>query len=258
MKFRTNLFFILAFAIPILSHGWAQKGHDVTAHIAERHLTDKARHTVDSIFNGKSLVYWSNWMDNASHTDDFAYTLTWHYRNIDEGQTYEDAPRNTNGDMVSAITAIISELKSDTISKHNAELALRMLAHLVADLHNPMHMGHASDLGGTIYPVSFFGKATNLHSVWDFDVVESAHNWSYSEWAEQIDILDKNEINEIVKGDAETWGKGTYLIGKEIYDTTPPNYEITYDYIAKWAPTIENQLLLGGLRLASILNSIWQ
>ena len=258
MRFRAHLIFILTLAIPVLSHGWAQKGHDVTANIAQRHLTEKARHAVDSIFNGRSLVYWSNWMDNASHTDKYAYTLTWHYRNIDEGQTYEDVPRNTEGDVTVAIQELISVLKSDTISNQNSEIALRMLTHLVADLHNPVHMGHASDLGGNSIPVNFFDKATNLHSAWDFDMVESAHNWSYSEWTEQIDILGEVDIDEIVKGDIDAWGRETYLIVTDIYETTPPNYEISYDYIAKWTPAIENQLLKGGLRLASILNNIWQ
>ena len=44
---------------------WGQKGHDVTACIAERHLTPATRAAVDSILEGRSLIYWANWLDNA-------------------------------------------------------------------------------------------------------------------------------------------------------------------------------------------------
>ena len=64
---------------------WGQKGHDVTCEIAERHLDRGARKAVRRLLQGKSMVYWSNWLDNASHTPEYAYTKTWHYKNIDAG-----------------------------------------------------------------------------------------------------------------------------------------------------------------------------
>ena len=63
--------------------GWGQKGHDATAYIAEQHLTDATKAALDSILEGKSIVYWANWLDNASHTPEYAYTKTWHYKNVD-------------------------------------------------------------------------------------------------------------------------------------------------------------------------------
>ena len=42
-----------------------------------------------------------------------------------------------------------------------------------------------------------------------------------------------------------------------MYDTTPQGTNISYDYIAEWTPTIEQQFLKGGLRLADVLNSIF-
>ena len=45
--------------------------------------------------------------------------------------------------------------------------------------------------------------------------------------------------------------------GYSFYDSTVQGYNISYDYVAEWAPTIEIQLLKGGLRLAHILNSIY-
>lgn len=73
-------------------YGWGQKGHDVTAYIAECHLTPEAAQKIDKVLNGHSPVYYCNWMDIASHTPEYNYTKTWHYLNIDEGQTLETMP----------------------------------------------------------------------------------------------------------------------------------------------------------------------
>ena len=57
-------------------HWLGQKGHDTTAFIAENHLTPITRAVVDELLNGKSMVYYSNWLDNASHTPEYAYSKT--------------------------------------------------------------------------------------------------------------------------------------------------------------------------------------
>lgn len=90
-------------AVTFAAGAWSQKGHDVTAYIAEQHLTPAARAAVDSIFDGRSMVYWANWLDNASHQMDHAYTKTWHYKNIDADETYESAQANPAGDAVTAL-----------------------------------------------------------------------------------------------------------------------------------------------------------
>ena len=93
-------------------YGWGQKGHDVTAYIAECHLTPEAAQKIDKVLNGHSPVYYCNWMDIASHTPEYNYTKTWHYLNIDEGQTLETMPRNPKGDVLTAVTALVAELKA--------------------------------------------------------------------------------------------------------------------------------------------------
>ena len=95
---------------------WGQKGHDVTAYIAECHLTPKAAKKVCKVLEGHSPVYYANWLDNASHTPEYAYTKTWHYLNIDEGETLETMPKNPNGDVLEAVTTLVAQLKSGTLT----------------------------------------------------------------------------------------------------------------------------------------------
>ena len=241
----------------LIAFAWGQKGHDVTAYIAEKHLTEKVYAMVDSLLEGQSMVYWANWLDNASNTPEYAYTKTWHYKNVDEGVRYEEAPANPAGDAVVAIKAqieVLSNPKADFASK---QLALKVLVHLVGDVHQPMHMGHATDLGGNRVNVRFFGRDANLHSVWDSNILESGHKWGYSEWQQQIDRVTPDEEQAIACGSVDDWAKETVAIATNIYRATPAGTNLRYDEVAKWTPIIEYQLLYGGLRLAYLLNSIF-
>lgn len=253
-KYLTTL---LCLAVALAAGAWSQKGHDVTAYIAEQHLTPQARAAVDSILDGRSMVYWSNWLDNASHQMDHAYTRTWHYKNIDEGETYESAQANPSGDVVTAIKQQIEVLTDPATTKADAALALKILIHIVGDMHQPMHLGHASDLGGNRVKMKFFDRNTNLHSIWDSSLVESGHKWSYTEWHQQIDTTDPEKIAAITKGSVDDWARETYNIATQCYVYFRPGNKVMYNDIARWTPVIEQQFLRGGLRLAHILNSIY-
>lgn len=255
--FRTALAVALM-AVSLQSWAWSQKGHDVTAHVAERHLTPATRAAVSKFFDGKSLVYWANWLDNASHTAPYAYSKTWHYKNVDADKTYETMPKNPNGDVIDAIRYNIGVLGDSTVNDPAAQaLALKMLVHLVGDMHQPMHMGHLSDLGGNRVKVKFFGRDNNLHAVWDGSIVESAHKWSYSEWADQLDRLPEEQEVVVIGGNIDDWAKHSLGYAATIYNETPEGTSLSYNEVARWAPVVEEQLLSGGLRLAHILNSIF-
>lgn len=258
MKLRNIISGIAISAITFSVFGWGQKGHDTTAYIAECNLTPTTIKAINEILDGKSMVYYANWPDNACHTEPYAYTKTWHYKNIDENKTYENAPNIPEGNIVSALDEQIAILKKPDSSKEEKWLALVLTVHFLGDIHQPMHMGRASDRGGNRHNIKYFNSGTNLHSVWDSRIVESAHKWSYTEWRNQIDRVSDNEREDILRnGNPYSWGKETYEIAKEVYSSTPEGTNVNFDYIAEWTPVIEKQFLRGGLRLADLLNSIF-
>lgn len=104
-------------AVSVNGYSWGQKGHDVTCAIAEKHLTKKANKKISEILDGKSIVYWANWMDNASHTPEYKHTSTWHYKNIDADETFENAKINEKGDVIRAVEEQIEALKSGKLNK---------------------------------------------------------------------------------------------------------------------------------------------
>ena len=259
MKYICKIFASAAIAATALSaFGWGQKGHDTTAYIAQCNLTPAAVDSVKAILNGKSMVYYANWADNACHTEPYAYTRTWHYKNVNEGVDYEKAPTIKEGNVVTALESQIAVLKDSTASKDDKWLALVLTVHFLGDIHQPMHLGRETDRGGNYHKIKYFNNGTNLHTVWDSKLPEAAHKWSYTEWRNNIDDVPADVMAGYIKGGTpDSWAKETHDIAKRVYEETPEGTNVNYDYIAEWTPVIEQQFLLGGHRLADLLNDIF-
>ena len=56
----------------------------------------------------------------------------------------------------------------------------------------------------------------------------------------------------------EEWFEQTVALAKRIYEVTPEGTTVSYDYVNAMTPVIEQQLLFGGLRLAALLNALYQ
>ena len=171
---------VLALLSSIPSFGWGQKGHDVVASIAENHLTRKTRKALDKLLDGKSIVYYSSWMDNIQNSpyweNGYNKTKTWHYANVDKGHTYQTMTRNEKGDVITGLEMITKEMTENYKNLTDSMKVdyVKMIVHMVGDLHCPMHAGRLSDRGGNGTKVKWFGQPTNLHSVWDSKMIDSA------------------------------------------------------------------------------------
>ena len=64
------LLIISALFVTLNSFGWGQRGHDAVAYIAECNLQPEVYQKVVLALGGHSLVYYANWMDNASNSDE--------------------------------------------------------------------------------------------------------------------------------------------------------------------------------------------
>lgn len=258
MAMRYLITLITALFVTFSAFAWGAKGHDVVACIAQRNLSKRAERRITTLLQGQSMVYVANWMDNASHTPEYEHTKTWHYVNVEPSEgSYYDSEKEPKGDVVVAIDSIIERIKSGELSKEEERIELMMLIHLVGDMHCPMHAGHKSDRGGNSTKVRYFGQQKSLHTLWDSDIVESAHRWSYSEWAEQIDRVGRKQERKIQQGTPSEWIEESVALVEDIYNNSPTNQNLSYDYVARYAPVIELQLLKGGLRLAAILEQLY-
>lgn len=252
----------------LVSFGWGPTGHDVVAAIAEKHLTDKTKECLDEILDGRSIVYYSSWMDNIQNSpywsNGYNQTKTWHYANVDKGETYQTMKKNEKGDVITGLAMLTDELTNnyDNLTDSMRADYVKMIVHMVGDMHCPMHAGRLSDLGGNRMKVKWFGRNTNLHSVWDSKIVESARKWSYSEWRDQLDRAVCPEwVASVTVGGYEEWFMETVDGAAKIYAYVEAlgeeNPNLSYQFVYDFSPLLENRLLTGGYRLAYVLNTIF-
>lgn len=241
------------------SFGWGSKGHDIIAEIATRHLTPKAKKEVDKILNGKSMVYYSSWMDQIRSIPQYKHTSPYHYVNVDEGEEYTPTEIEDGGDVYTAIMESIAILANKEITCDSTlNFHLKALIHFVGDMHCPMHAGRKSDLGGNKFSIKWFGKATRLHSLWDSGLIESSKTWSYSEWADNIDFgSSKANFNKYCTTTPLEWMEETVEVASEVYKGVEVGGNYSYDYINDNYELLEEQLRRAGYRLAFLLNSIY-
>jgi len=261
MNLKTYRFLIVtAFSLLLSAPGysWDKKGHDITAAIAQRHLSKKTKAQINELLDGKSIIYWAPWMDDASNSPQYKYSKTWHYFDIEDGGSVATTERSPKGDILTAIPAQIQTLKDKTSSREERQLALKFLVHLMGDLHQPMHMGRPGDYGGNTIKVNYFSREYSLHSLWDGGVISRAHDWSHTEWAEEVDVISSSAEKAILVGSFDDWAMESHGVAIDIYNGTSTEEKLSFDYTAKWTSTLELQLLRGGIRLAAILNDIFK
>jgi nuclease S1 len=157
---------------PTLALAWGQDGHEAVAALAQQRLTPTAGAEVRRLLSleGKAtLPSISTWADAHRSPS----TSRWHYVNLPEGSCrYSEARDCPDGQCV--VAAIERQTERLRTAKSDADrlLALKYVAHLVADIHQPLHAGREDDKGGNLHQVQAFGRGTNLHSLWDSGLIE--------------------------------------------------------------------------------------
>ena len=264
----------LAALIPSPALAWGKTGHRVVAAIADTQLSGLARAQIERILGpGQSLADVANWPDEQrSAPGEFWHkTATpWHYVTLN-GIIYDHAP--PEGDALDALDRFSKTLKDPNASRADKQLALRFIVHLVGDLHQPLHVGKCCDRGANEVKVTWFGKPTNLHAVWDSQLVDE-EQLSFSELADKLerhmsnrDIMTWWDINP------RDWVSESAEIRDSLYPTAAdkpkpdkakklkkgekPLPDLSYDYVYKFTPLMEQRLSRGGVRLAAYLNAIF-
>jgi hypothetical protein len=74
--------------------------------------------------------------------------------------------------IIEAIPWYLQVLRSPDAPRNEKRTALRFVAHLVGNIHQPLHAGFAEDRGGNSVDVRSNDGKMNLHSLWDTALIE--------------------------------------------------------------------------------------
>lgn len=264
----------LAACVPSPVLAWGKTGHRVVAAIAETQLSGLARAHIREILGpGETLDEAATWPDDmrAAPAQFWQKTATpWHYVTVD-GITYDHAP--PEGDALQALGHFRSVLQDPKASLADKQLALRFIVHLVGDLHQPLHVGKCCDRGGNDVKVTWFGKPTNLHAVWD-SALPDEEQLSFSELAAKLErhisdrqliqwwdinprdwISESAELRDTLYPTAADMPKPRK--GEKAKNGQAPVPDLSYSYVYKFTPLMEQRLSQAGVRLAAYLNAIF-
>ncbi len=253
---RWLIIFLFYLATIPASFGWGQIGHRAVGQLAEWHLNRRAMKHVNRILGPTSLAMVSTWMDEIRSDTTYDYTNTWHWVTVPTGQTYDPAIQESTGNAYEAVQKLIAGLKSDTLSAQQEREYLMMLVHLVGDLHQPLHVGTGTDRGGNDVRVLWMGDSSNLHRVWDSDMINSKQ-LSYTELATYLNQrADATFVQRQQAAPRDQWLNEAMQLRDTVYDV-PADGRLGYRYTYRNFPVVEQQLLLAGVRLAGLLNEIY-
>jgi hypothetical protein len=258
---RYLLFFTLhallftLYAVP--ATGWGAGGHRTIGEMSESLLTKRAKQKVWSIFGNSSIAMMSIWGDFVRSDSAYNYTYSWHYTNVDGGLTREAFDtlivKQNSGQNVYQVMALTAHLKQNP----NDTNMLKMLVHVVQDMHCPMHLGRAEDSGGNRIPITWFERTINLHSLWD-DVFVDFQKLSYTEYANHLQRV--YPLRKLVFDGNNTaildWAWETYQTTEIVYaskDYTAKPYIYNFKYVS----LLERRLVTTAEHLAAILNYIY-
>ncbi|MGD1894429.1 MAG: S1/P1 nuclease, partial [Cyclobacteriaceae bacterium] len=194
----------------------------------------------------------------SARYSDYNYTNTWHWVTIPPGTGYDPEIQEPTGNAYEAVLRIVEALKDGELSPRKEQEYLKMLVHLVGDLHQPLHVGTGEDRGGNDVRVKWMyeSDSSNLHRVWDSDMID-AKQLSYTELAAHLNRhVTPATIQQSQSTSPKQWISEAVSLRGTVYDL-PDNRSIGYQYLYRNWPIVEQQLLLAGLRLASILNDIY-
>ena len=256
-RFLVPIFILVAIINSFPAFGWGEKGHNAIAHIAQGHLSRRAEREVTRLLGGHNMAYWSSWADGLRDDDRYDVFTTWHYANADPGYTYATSPKNPEGDVYTAVEECIARLEDKGTSDSLRSMYLKLLIHFVGDMHCPMHAGRLSDRGGNDFIINFRGAESNLHRLWDSQLIDAANPWSAWEWAINSDYkMSRRERLAIAGGEPLEWMEETVALSHTLYLDTPQDESLGWDYIDKYSPLVEQKFVEAGYRLARLLNEI--
>jgi hypothetical protein len=248
----------LALLVPAPAHAWGPQGHEIVALIAMAELAPPARGHVARLLGGTAMmVHDSNWADEIR--DQRRNTAAWHYADIPLAAPGYDARRDCPDQdcVVAQIENDLRVLSNRKISDAARADALRFLIHFVADVHQPLHAQDHDDRGGNQVRVMIGRTRTNLHRVWDSEVVGAMGSDAGREASAIERSITQAQRKSWSSGTPAQWANEAHAVARDqIYPPLAGRREVRLprDYAYRQAPVVRTLLAKAGVRLAFLLN----
>ncbi|KAH9617077.1 hypothetical protein KSS87_021687 [Heliosperma pusillum] len=283
-RFVSCLVFCLIFVSG--ARAWSKEGHTITCQIAQNLLEPEALHAVKNLLpehldgNLSALCVWP---DQVRHWYKYRWSSPLHFIDTPDDScsfNYNRDCHDTHGvkDMcvAGAIQNYTSQLQhyreGTSDRRYNLTEALLFLSHFMGDLHQPMHCAHTTDKGGNSINLRWFRHKSNLHHVWDREIILTAMKDYYEN---DVQLLHEDIVGNFTDGiwsdDVSSWTDCTSLHAcvtkyatesiniacKWGYKDVESGITLSDEYFNTRLPFVMKRIAQGGVRLAMILNNVF-
>jgi len=235
---------------------WGPTGHRVVGEIAQDYLKPRVKRKLKKLLKKKSLAFLSTYADEIKSDKRYNEFYTWHYVNMPLDEDYDASKANPKGNLVTGIAHCKKVIADKNSSDDDKAFYLKLLIHLIGDMHQPMHVGLAEDRGGNDFKVKWHYSDTNLHAVWDYKMIDR-FDMGYKELAENADVLTRDQVKAYQEGTVIDWVNEVHILSKDVYTSIEKEDNLRYRYSYKYMNIVRSQLQIGGIRLAKVLNDLF-
>ena len=262
------------------SYAWNSFAYNAVCTIAQYSLYPSTIQSLSSIIpSGILNKDVCNWSASVENKKDWLWSYSLHYAlTPDWNCTYIQKRdcKNNRGDFMYCIDGgiqnytnrLLSLSSSQIINKEESKQDLEFLVNLVADATQPFNSGFHSDQGGKSLFINYFNQSFSLFDLWDNVFIKTrleSFNQDETEWIKWlIDFYQPNiNPNLYCVNCSDIWLMLNTqnvcsfgyrdVLGKKIKN----NDTIDLSYYMKSITIIETQIVTAGLRLANLLNFIF-
>jgi hypothetical protein len=280
----------LLLLVPATTFAWGGDGHRITAAFAFSRLKPATQQAVLDLLakRGKrcgnpndrkapcALETIVTLADAATLPDSFrseeggAVGGDWHFVNIENSNAAFDAKRDCAFD--DCVVGRIERLKAMLADRSKSDAmradALIYLSHFTGDIHQPFHCTQRTidgkpDNGGNFVKVTLaadvdvpdaFRNNPNLHGVWDSTIIARTH-LTVDDYVKRLTSMLAGRDPRAVAGTMSTvdWANESHELASQEY--VENNATLDKAYFDQAQTEVDRRLLLGGLRLAAVLES---
>ncbi len=268
--------FSFLLTLPALPLG--RDGHRLVCALAYDLLTPTAKAEVDRLMaldpDYDQFQDSCSWADRVRGTTR-PETAPYHYIGLDRDDPIVDSSDCPEEGCV--VSAILKDggilLQPERFSEQERGEALKFLAHWIGDIHQPLHVSIQGDRGGNDLKLLWQGERdSNLHRVWDSELLLDYMAQAYGIWPEQDrwqpllrelrwDLaLDGVEVREQL--DPISWAQESHDLARSrdlAYRFANPDIRTQpgTPYYERNVKILLRRIKLAGVRLAGVLNEIF-
>lgn len=250
---QVSFFLAISFMLSNLpAYSWSNEGHKIIVQIAKSQLDKQTVDLIDSYLQGQSWEDAACWMNTVRANPKNKNLLTSHYVLFNADKTYVKVKEDNAINKLDYCIRMLQYRQHQTPDMMRD--IVRMMFHVVGDLHQPLDCGYLDDNGGAKVTLKFLDKDSNLHKVWETDIIEEKKIdiWLCTNFLMGMKLTPKKKT-EIENLDYLKWMEESRLLLPDIYKTNQG--KIDQAYIDKNAEIIKSQLVKAGLRLGALLKA---